>query len=134
MPQRKTCLDLLAGHGGFSSAFQAAEGWDVVTVDDDPTHDPDVEADIGTLQASDPRLPDAPDVVLASPPCRTFSKAAGWVGHYGDDGETPATDDARDAIVLARHAQGLIEALDPEYYVIENPEGSKLKQLFGPPD
>ncbi|OYR56645.1 DNA cytosine methyltransferase [Halorubrum halodurans] len=129
----KTCIDLFAGRGGFSSAFHDHPDWNVVTVDINPDHNPDICADIRDLDASDDRLPNDPDVILASPPCTEFSKAAAWKQPFNDDGD-PVTDAARDAFVTAMHCVGLIHGLNPEYYVIENPEASRLQHALGPPD
>lgn len=124
----KRCLDLFAGLGGFSAAFEDADGWDVTTVDIQDRFETDITADVMDLRPAD--LPDA-DVVLASPPCTCFSLAAN--GHHEHfDGAGPLTDDARQAVALAYHTLGLIRALDPDYWFMENPRG-KLRKVIGRP-
>lgn len=127
--RKRICLDLFSGLGGFSQAFQDADGWEVVAVDLDPERRfyPDIRADVMDLRPSD--LPDA-DVVLASPPCEKFSIAARNPAHF-DTGE-PQTADARAAVLLVYHSLGLIKALNPEHWYLENPQGH-LRQVIGPP-
>jgi len=128
----KTCIDLCSGLGGFSAAFEDDPTWDVVTVDINPAFDPDIVADVMILVPSDDRLPNDPDVVLASPPCTKFSRAG---NHDAWDDREPVNDDARDAIAFAHHVAGLVKGLNPEYWVIENPEGRlRYKHGFGSPD
>lgn len=125
----RVCLDLFSGLGGFSSAFQDADDWNVVTVDIQERFEPDICADVLELRPQD--LPD-PDVILASPPCKCFSRAAAWADHFDSDGR-PQTEDARESITLVYHALGLIRALEPRYWFIENPMGSKIKRYLGEP-
>lgn len=124
----RTCLDLFAGLGGFSAAFEDADEWDVVTVDRDDRFDPGIQADVFELRPAD--LPD-PDVVLASPPCKCFSKAASWHDHWDDHGD-PQTEFARESVALVFHTVGLIKAIAPDYWFLENPEGH-LKRFLGRP-
>jgi len=124
----RVCLDLFAGLGGFSQAFEDADEWRVVQVDIEERFEPDIRADVLDLRPAD--LPDA-DVVLASPPCNVFSKAAAWQNHWDEDG-APQTDAARDSITLVFHTLGLIRALSPEYWFLENPEGH-LRRFLGRP-
>jgi len=113
----KHCLDLFAGLGGFSQAFDEAQDWTVTTVELDQDHNPDIQADIFNLRPRD--LPD-PDVILASPPCTQFSPVAWSHGkRLTTDGE-PLTEDAADAIALVYHTLGLIKAKAPEYWFLEN--------------
>jgi len=76
---KKHCLDLFSGLGGFSSAFEDADNWEVTTVEIQERFDPDITADVMDLRPTD--LPDA-DVVLASPPCTSFSLAASRLEHF----------------------------------------------------
>jgi hypothetical protein len=123
----RTCLDLFAGLGGFSAAFADADGWEVVTVDIDERFEPDIRADMLDLRPAD--LPNA-DVVLASPPCTQFSLAASRFERVVD-GE-PQTPDARKSVALVYHTIGLVKALAPEYWFLENPQGY-LRQVIGEP-
>ena len=127
--QRKVCLDLFSGLGGFSSAFEESDRWKVVTVDVQERFDPDIQADILNLRPGD--LPDA-DVILASPPCKTFSKAAAWHDHFDAGCDAPKTQEAKEAVALVFHTVGLIRALGPDYWFLENPEGH-MRKLLGRP-
>lgn len=122
------CLDLFAGLGGFSAAFNDSLRWDVTTVEIEERFEPDICADILDLRPED--LPDA-DVVLASPPCTAFSMAASGT-HLDGDGR-PVSEWGRTSLALVHHTVGLIKALDPDYWIIENPMGGMRRQL-GEPD
>jgi hypothetical protein len=121
-------LDLFCGLGGFSSAFTDSERWSVTTVDIEARFDPDIQADVFDLRPSD--FGTEFDVILASPPCTQFSLAASSLERFVD-GE-PQTDDARDAVGLVYHTLGLINAITPEYWFLENPQGF-LRQVIGEP-
>jgi len=125
-------LDLFSGLGGFSAAFAEDPAYEVTTVDIEPDFNPDICADILDLTWQD--LPDA-DIVLASPPCTAFSVLA--VGHHW--GETvagsyqPKTDFARTSLQIVHHTIGIIEAISPEWWVMENPRGM-LRKKYRMPD
>lgn len=123
-------LDLFCGLGGFSQAFAESERWTVTTVDVEPRFEPDIQADVFELRPSD--FDHEFDVVLASPPCKCFSRAAAWADHFDSDG-TPQTPAARESVTLVYHTLELIEALAPRYWFLENPMGSKVKQYLGGP-
>ena len=127
--ERWTVLDLFAGLGGFSSGFEDSGRWRIVQVDIEERFDSDIRADVLDLRPGD--LPDA-DLVLASPPCKCFSRAAAWADHFDSDG-TPQTPEARESVALVYHTLGLIEAISPRYWFLENPMGSKIKQYLGEP-
>ena len=123
------CLDLFCGLGGFSAAFEDSDRWEVTTVDINERFNPDIVADVFELRPSD--LEEDFDVVLASPPCTSFSLAAnGHHTHFQDD--EPLTDAAKDAVGLVYHTLGLINAIAPEFWVVENPRG-KLRRVIGEP-
>jgi len=128
--ERWTALDLFAGLGGFSQAFEDDGRWRIVQVDINDEFDPDIRADVLDLRPGD--LPDA-DLVLASPPCKCFSRAAGWCDHFDTDDGTPQTAEARESVALVYHTLGLIQSLSPKYWFLENPMGSKIKQYLGEP-
>lgn len=114
-------LDLFAGLGGFSQAFDESERWDVTTVEIDPKFDPDIVADVFDLRPSD--FDRDFDVILASPPCEEFSPANNLNGDREPDG---------DAVALVYHAFGLIRGIDPSYWFVENPRG-RLRSYVGRP-
>jgi len=120
-------LDLFAGLGGFSAAFEDSERWEVTTVEIEERFDPDIRADVMDLRPAD--LPRA-DVVVASPPCTDFSMAASRYEKIVD-GE-PRTDSARESVALVYHTLGLIHGLSPDYWFLENPRGY-LRQFIGDP-
>lgn len=122
----RTRLDLFAGLGGFSAAFEDSEAWDVVTVEIDPDFEPDIQADVMDLRPSD--LPDA-DVVLVGQPCPLFSTAG---NHDEWDGKRPVGQRAKKHVALVYHTLGLIRSIDPTYWFLENPRG-RLRWILGPP-
>lgn len=126
---RRLCLDLFAGLGGFSQAFEESGRWRVVQVDIKERFNPDIRADVLELRPDD--LPNA-DLVLASPPCKCFSRAAAWADHFDSSG-APQTAEARESVALVYHTLGLIKAISPRYWFVENPMGSKAKQYLGEP-
>ena len=121
-------LDLFCGLGGFSQAFEASDRWAVTTVDIEGRFDPDIEADVFDLRPSD--FETEFDVVLASPPCTMFSFAASRYERFVD-GE-PQTPAAKDAVGLVYHTLGLIKALAPDYWFLENPRGH-MRRFLGTP-
>jgi len=125
----KICLDLFAGLGGFSQAFEEHPDWTVVTVEISNRFEPDIQADVMNLRPNE--LPDA-DVVLASPPCTQFSRVAWSHGKRVETDGTPKTGAASDAIALVYHTLGLIKAINPEYWFLENPRGA-LRWVIGEP-
>lgn len=127
-------LDLFSGLGGFSSAFEDAEGWAVVTVDVDEEFEPDICADVMELRPGD--LPD-PDVVLASPPCRDFSLACmnkKWdIDNARQPSYLPAWESIAESVNVVYRALWLIQELQPRYWFMENPRWGALRQIIGEP-
>lgn len=121
-------LDLFCGLGGFSAAFEDSDRWAVTTVDIEERFEPDIQADVMQLRIGD--LPDA-DVILASPPCKCFSKAAAWNDHWDSRGN-PQTESARESVALVFHTVGLIKSLGPRFWFLENPNGH-LQRFLGRP-
>lgn len=127
------CVDLFAGLGGFSAAFEDSEDWTVTTVDFNPEFDPDLCVDILELQPSD--LSDA-DVVLASPDCKDFSVACitdKW--HYDEESRPkhlPEKPGIAHSVKLVFRALWLVQELDPEWWFMENPKGM-LQKFIGEP-
>lgn len=120
--KRWSVLDLFSGLGGFSAAFEESDEWDVVTVDIEDEFDPDIRADVMELRPSD--FNREFDAVLASPPCTEFSTMQNLNGAHEPSG---------DAIALVYHTLGLIEGLDPTYWLLENPRG-RLRTFIGAPE
>lgn len=128
MGDAKVCLDLFAGLGGFSAAFDDADGWEVYTVEIDDSHEPDLCEDIYDLRPTD--LPD-PDIILASPPCQKFSIVNQGNGDW--ENGSPKIEGCKDAIGLVYHTLGIIHGLDPDYWFMENPRGL-LRTVIGNPE
>lgn len=125
-------LDLFAGLGGFSAAFRESEWWEVTTVEIDPTFSPDVVGDVFDLRPSDFRGYDF-DVVLASPPCQ-YLNTAGNHDKWDFGTHEPTAPESQNAVALFYHALGLIRALRPTYWYVENPRRSRIRWFIGPPD
>lgn len=140
---RRVCLDLFAGLGGredtehgFSSAFQAADGWEVFTVDVRDDFAPDLCADVLDLRPSDLRdLIGDYDVlvILAGHPCTLFS-TAGNHDEWDFEAHEPNGDRARRHTAMLFHTLGLIRALAPDYWYLENPKASRINWLIGSPE
>jgi site-specific DNA-cytosine methylase len=82
-------LDLFAGLGGWSAPFKAA-GDEVITLDFNPDFNCDITADILTWDWTE--LVDwQPTLVLASPPCETFSVMS--IGTHWDGAVRPRCGD-----------------------------------------
>jgi len=125
----RICLDLCAGLGGFSSAFEDADGWETVTVEIEEEFEPDICADVLDLRPAD--LP-AADVVLASPPCTTFSRACPAEKYWNPETKQPDHPKTQEHITLTHHVVGLIKAVSPDYWFLENPVG-RMRWILGQP-
>jgi hypothetical protein len=135
---RNVCVDLFAGLGGFSAAFDDADDWRTLTVDIEERFDPDLLADVLDLRPSDLLYHLGYDrdeietlVVLASPPCTAFSMAASGT-HLDGDGR-PVSPWGRESLALVHHTVGLITGLAPDWHFIENPMGG-MRGVLGQPD
>lgn len=125
-------LDLFAGLGGFSSAFAESERWRVTTVDINERFDPDIQADVFELRPSD-FSGRAFEVVLAGVPCQ-FLSTAGNHEKWNHEAKEPTAPESRDAVALFYHTPGLIRALNPDFWYVENPRRSRIRWFIGPPD
>lgn len=113
-------LDLFAGPPphGWSAAFRD-RGHNVTTLDWESRFGADIQLDIRQLRGLGKF-----DVILASPPCETFSVAS--IGHHWTGGRgayVPKTPRTCDGLAIMRKTFALIEEAGPAYYVIENPIG-----------
>lgn len=120
-----TTLKLYCGTKSFSKVM-AANGHATFTVDNDPRFDADLTADVLTLDPAG--LPQAPDILWASPPCQGFSVAV--IGRNWNRDYTPKTPSAELAMKLALRTLDLIRILKPRYWFIENPRGMLRKMPF----
>jgi hypothetical protein len=142
MSSDKVCLDLFAGFGGsdetnhgFSSGFQNNADWRVVTMDIEPEFSPDICADVLDLSASDlmNELGEFDNlVVLAGHPCTLFS-SAGNHDEWNHETHEPVGGRARRHTLMLHHTIGLVKALTPDYWVLENPLQSRARWFIGQP-
>ncbi len=116
-------LDLFAGLEGWSAPFRE-RGHEVCSVDIDERFDVDLHADVFELDAAD--LAGPFDIVLASPPCEAFSVLR--IGQNWTRDHQPRNDKAREAVRLVQATVDLIAALEPRFWIVENPVG-KLRRL-----
>lgn len=117
-------LELFCGTKSFSKVAEA-RGHEVFTMDIDPYFKPDLEKDILEMSIED--IPFKPDFIWASPPCQTFSVAS--LRHYWENG-LPKNDKCINGIMIACKTVALIQALNPKFWVMENPRGMMRKQFF----
>lgn len=117
-------LDLFAGTKGWSAAFHD-RGHEVFSIElEQDFPDISLHADINMVTAAD--IPWRPDIILASPPCTSFSMMT--VGrNWTMDGQ-PKTEKAVIGRDLVLSTIRLIEALQPSWYIIENPR-ARLRSL-----
>lgn len=113
MKEKRLCLDLCAGLGGFSRAFKDREDWEVVTVDYNSKFQPDIIAKVEDLLEDEKFMALRPDVILASPPCERWSIA---------NSQWP-----QEGIYEAAKALGacleIIARMKPKGWILENPKG-----------
>lgn len=119
-------LDLFSGLKGWSDPFKEA-GHDVFTIDNNPALNPDMALDIGDVKAVLAAVPWKPDLILASPPCTSFS-IAGVSHHWTKDGQ-PKSAVAVEGVRLVRATVDLIHLLGPRWWIVENPVG-RLRTLY----
>lgn len=124
MSRKLRVVDLFAGLKGWSAPFED-RGHEVFSVELDLKF-PDISlyADILTLSASD--FPWRPDIVLASPPCTSFTTMT--MGRNWTYENEPKTDTARLGKALVEHTIELIQDLRPSFAIIENPR-ARLRTL-----
>lgn len=122
-------LDLFCGMKGWSDPA-AERGHEVVTLDFEERFEPTICADILEVTAADIVVDGGghPDIILASPPCESFS--VGSIGkHWTSPPENaPKTDEARHGLRILEATIDLIQSLDPAFWVLENPDG-KMKRM-----
>lgn len=114
----KLVIDLCAGLGGFSSAFTTEDYW-VVTVEIEKRFKPTILADVRYLPFRENLQP---DVLLASPPCNSFSVACPQFPRKGIMKSLEIVGACLEAVVF----------LKPKKWLVENPRG-RLRQFLGKP-
>lgn len=118
-------LDLFSGLGGWSEAFREA-GHRTWRVDTNLSFQADAHTDAGDVSTVLRSLPWRPDIILASPPCTSFTTMT-MGRNWTHDGQ-PKTDTAREGRRLVLSTIRTIAALRPRYWIIENPR-ARLRTL-----
>lgn len=132
----KKCLELWAGDStGLEGARTLSQGHvKITTLDMNPIFECDITADILTVEIDQIRkvmkLKDGerPFFIWASPDCSVFSVAGFGHGHFHPrenifDTPVPSSEKAVSMCLRHKYTLDIIMALDPVYFVIENPRG-----------
>lgn len=120
-------LEMFCGTKSISKAF-LDKGHEVFTIDNDPTHNPDLCIDILYFDTLMLPVGFKPDVIWASPPCTTFSVAS--IYRYWDSRSQPKSYKTYIGLAIAKKTLEIIEELNPKFWFIENPRGMLRKQIF----
>lgn len=131
--ERKLCVDLCSGLGGFSQAFTDHD-WEVIRIDNNPrfTDIPfTVIEDITKLSAKDlekiTKLQSFKSyqlvVMVMSPPCTYFSRAAHCFPREG----------IRESLEVVGACLDLVVKIQPKYWGLENPDNGYLRMFLGVP-
>ena len=130
---RYRLIDLFCGLGGWSIGFHR-EGFDCVGVDIIDVGYPYnlVTMDIHQLKFEAGKHL-RPDVIVASPPCKEFSrmsKLSAWKGQ-----RDPPDPEGPNGMGLVREAMRVIEESKPKYWALENVMSSRpyISKLLGKP-
>jgi hypothetical protein len=102
-------------------------GHEVIAIDNDHKFDADYYLDIGSVPSLLMILADyKPDVILASPPCTSFTTMT--MGRNWTYDGLPRTDVARQGRRLVLATIEIINHYDPPFWIIENPR-ARLRTL-----
>lgn len=121
-------IDMFSGTGSATKPFRNHQDYHVTDIELNPdnrfnTDRIDFEQNILDIKPND--LPEQPRFVWASPPCTTFSVARCW--DYWNTKRNgmplPAKQKTLKHIQLVYHTLYLINKLDPDYWILENPRG-----------
>lgn len=129
-------LELFAGTRSIGKAFEK-RGHEVFSIEWDKKHENiDWYVDISKISVDDILEKfGIPDVIWASPDCKTYSIAGISHHRYQDmwGNLVPYSDYAKQCDETNKHVLYLIEMLAPKFYFIENPRGGLRKMDFMQP-
>jgi len=125
------CLELWAGDStGLEGArLMHPNNTQITTLDIDPKFNPDICKDIIEVSEEEIRKKmrlapnERPFFIWASPDCSVFSVAGFGHGHFDAETLAPKSDKAHDLVIRHKHTLRLIMALNPHFFIIENPRG-----------
>lgn len=125
-------IELFAGSRSVGKAAEEL-GLEVWSTDIQAFEGIDCVSDLLRLHADDIPHAGRDTILWASPPCTGFSVAS--IGKHWLPNYQPKTDTARLGLALVDHTIGLIEAIKPRYFFIENPRGMlrKMPAMWGLP-
>lgn len=118
-------LDLFSGMGGWSAPFRD-DGHETFSIDINRAFEADAHIDCGDVGSVLSAVPWRPDIILASPPCTSFTTMT-MGRNWTHDGE-PRTESARQGRRLVLSTLRVIAALLPRFWIIENPR-ARLRTL-----
>jgi site-specific DNA-cytosine methylase len=118
-------LELFSGTKSFTKVAKE-KGCETFTIDILEEFKPNLLKDLLEVRAED--IPFKPNVIWASPPCKTWSIASCY--HHWNKDRTPKTEQAKTGIKLLKHTLALIDELKPKYFFIENPRGLMRKSVL----
>jgi len=122
-------LELFSGTASFSNAAKE-RGHEVFTIDINPKFNPSLCKNIKYITPEEIIIHFGyPDIIWASPPCTFFSIAT----HRHWEKQQPKPETIED-IKLLHHTLGLIFALHPKFWILENPKGRMRWILGNPPN
>jgi hypothetical protein len=107
-------VELFCGERKAFSAIGRALGYSAFTVNINPAFEPDLVADIRTVDLN--KLPKKPLMVWAAPPDAGFAREH-WTGI------DPADQEREAAMALFRMTMRALYEMDPTWWFIENPKG-----------
>lgn len=111
-------VELFCGQIKVFSSIAGALGFRTFTVDSDQAASPDLIGDITSLSAA--KMPASPLIVWAAPPA---FPALNERAHWATDGSWyPETAEAENAMTVIRQTIGIITALNPTWWFLENPK------------
>ena len=126
-------LDLFSGLRGWSDPFKE-RGHDVFAIDIDKRFDADAYEDVGSQWVAEFAHNYKPDVILASPPCTSFTTMT--MGRNWTYDGRPRTPIAQEGLRLVLATIDIINDVDPPFWIIENPRARlrTLPYLLGAPE